>query len=488
MGFLHTAKWYLRDIIELRNILRLKKELIRNQKLPHEGLKNLQDQKFRDVLKYAMAHSPFYREFYKGIDPERCSIEDLPILTKRIMMDNYDSLVTDPRLNLKDLEEFLSDRANAAMPFKDDFVILNSSGTSGEMGIMAYHWGEFDYAYATGMARGNSFPTSLLSLFGYIIGERLRVANIMMTNGHAASFITCYRISMNPNNPIMDNRFFSVFKPIDELCDELNKFQPHILQAYSTVITNLAYEQLAGRLKLRFDDPRSVIASLSEPLSSKTRELCKEAFGRDVIDDYGACESILMARECEMHRGMHINSDLVILEVVDENYQPVPPGTTGNKILVTNLYTYVQPIIRYELQDRVCMEPESCTCGSTLPLIRSVEGRTDEIVWISKPGGGYEPIHPYIFFVPTLNNPGIKEYQAEQIERDKVIFRIVPVEPGSMTDDDVTRMVEKSLEEEGLGGRMKIEGKAVDSIQRDPVSGKILQVISRVGPPEGVRE
>ena len=57
-----------------------------------------------------------------------------------------------------------------------------------------------------------------------------------------------------------------------------------------------------------------------------------------------------------------------------------------------------------------------------------------------------------------------------------------------MTDDDVTRMVEKSLEEEGLGGRMKIEGKAVDSIQRDPVSGKILQVISRVGPPEGVRE
>lgn len=488
MGFLYTAKWWLRDIIKLWNILRLKNELIRNQKLPHEGLKNLQDQKFRDVLKYAMAHSPFYREFYKGIDPETCLLQDLPILTKRLMMDNYDRLVTDPRLNLKELEEFLSDRANAGLLFKDDFMVLNSSGTSGDMGTMVYHWKEFDYAYASAIARGNSFPTDLLSLFNYLVRERLRVANIMMINGHAASFVTCYHISMDPDNLMVENRFFSVFKPIEELCDELNKFQPHILQAYSTAIIQLAYEQLSGRLKLRFDNPRSIIVSVSEPLSKKTRELSKEAFGIDIIDTYGACESIIMGRECEMHRGMHINSDLVILEVVDENYQPVPPGTTGNKILVTNLYTYAQPIIRYELQDRVCMEPESCTCGSTLPLIRSVEGRTDEIVWISKPGGGYEPIHPYIFFVPTLNNPGIKEYQAEQIERDKVIFRIVPVEPGSMTDDDVTRMVEKSLEEEGLGGRMKIEGKAVDSIQRDPVSGKILQVISRVGPPEGVRE
>ena len=53
-------------LIKLWNILRLKNELIRNQRLPHEGLKNLQDQKFRDDLKYAMAHSPFYRKFYKG--------------------------------------------------------------------------------------------------------------------------------------------------------------------------------------------------------------------------------------------------------------------------------------------------------------------------------------------------------------------------------------------------------------------------------------
>ncbi|MEA2101714.1 MAG: hypothetical protein U9P80_03950 [Thermodesulfobacteriota bacterium] len=83
-------------------------------------------------------------------------------------------------------------------------------------------------------------------------------------------------------------------------------------------------------------------------------------------------------------------------------------------------------------------------------------------------------------------NPGIREYQAEQVERDKVIFRIVPTKEGSMTDESVTAMVEKSFEDEGLGGRMEIVGKAVESIPRDPVSGKILQVISRVETPEGV--
>ncbi|MEA2102063.1 MAG: hypothetical protein U9P80_05760, partial [Thermodesulfobacteriota bacterium] len=438
MNFVQNMTGIWKDLVEIRNILGLKKEMERNQVMDPHALKALQDKRFRRILRYAVKNSPFYRDFYQGIDIENCSLQDLPVLQKRVMMDNYDRFVTDPRLKIKDLQAFLSDRSNAAKPFKDDFVVINSSGTSGEMGTMAYHWREFDHAFASAMARGNSFPVTLRSLIGYFFGERIRVGNVMMTNGHAASFITAKRISMDPDNRIMGNRFFSVFTPMDQLCEELNAFQPHVLQAYSTALIMLAHEQMQGRLKLRFDDPRSSIVALSEPVTDKMRQMCREAFGMEITNTYGSCESIVMARECEAHRGMHINADFVILEVVDDAYQPVAPGKTGTKLLVTNLYTYAQPIIRYELQDRVCLDPAPCTCGNNLPLIRSVDGRTDEIIWISRPGGGYEPIHPYIFFVPTLNNPGIREYQAEQVERDKVIFRIVPTKEGSMTDESVT--------------------------------------------------
>ena len=475
-----------RDVTELRNIFRLKKELEHNQRLTPQELSRMQEHKLRRILAHAVTHAPFYRELYRGIDITSCRLQDLPVIQKRDMMSHYDEFVTDPRLKLEDLQAFLADRSNAAMPFKDDFVILNSSGTSGEKGIMAYHWREFDYAFAAAMARGNRYAANWFSLIKFAFTQRLRVANVMIVDGHSASFICSKRISTNPDNPIMANYFYSVFMPIDKLCEELNAFQPHILQAYSTSIATLAREQLAGRLKLGFDDPRSAIVSFSEPLDERTRELSRKAFGRDIINTYGACESIILARECEAHRGMHINSDLIIYEVVDENYRPVPPGVTGNRVLVTNLYTFSQPMIRYELQDRVRLADFGCTCGNSLPLIASVEGRTEEILWISRPGGGYDPVHPYLFLVTIQNNRGIEEFQVEQIERDRFVFRVVPSKRGGLCPSDLERMMEETAEREGYAGRMQFVGEVVDAIPRDPVSGKILQVKTRLKVPEGV--
>jgi phenylacetate-coenzyme A ligase PaaK-like adenylate-forming protein len=282
----------------------------------------------------------------------------------------------------------------------------------------------------------------------------------------------------------MSNRFISVFTPVEELVRYLNGYMPHIIQAYSTVLNYLAYEQLEGRLKLDFKDDRCSIVSLSEPLEDKTRELVKKAFGIDVTNTYGACESIIMARECESHMGMHTNNDLIYFEPVDENYKPVEPGHPSNKILVTNLYSYAQPMIRYEINDRVTMKTDQCICGNRMPLIKCVEGRTEEILYISKPGGGFEPVHPYIFLVPVLNTQGIKEFQVEQIERNQVIFRVVPEKKGSITPSDLVDIMERNMVREGFAGRLTFIGEIVDSIHRDKVSGKIVQVISRVGRPK----
>ena len=191
-----------------------------------------------------------------------------------------------------------------------------------------------------------------------------------------------------------------------------------------------------------------------------------------------------MARECEQHSGMHINSDLVIFEPVDENYKPLAPGKSSNKVLVTNLYTYAQPMIRYEVNDRVIMDQNDCTCGNRLPKIKAVEGRTEEILFISKPGGGYEPVHPYIFLVPALNMQGFKEYQIDQVERDKAVFRIVPEKPGTITPEDLVKIMEFNMEREGLAGRMTFEGEVLDMIPKDPVSGKVIQIKSSVGRPK----
>src|SRR5688572_28410136 len=93
---------------------------------------------------------------------------------------------------------------------------------------------------------------------------------------------------------------------------------------------------------------------------------------------------------------MHVNADWALLEVVDENNEPVPDGEKGAKVLVTNLANYVQPIIRYEIGDIVTMATEKCGCGSNMPLIQCVEGRDSETFEI-KTDKGARSLQPTIF-------------------------------------------------------------------------------------------
>jgi phenylacetate-coenzyme A ligase PaaK-like adenylate-forming protein len=483
VGLKEKMLLYWGDTKSIAKTMMLKRELLKNQRMNPEELARIKEHKLRKMLRHAVGNSEFYRDYYKGIDIDTCRLNDLPTITKRQMMDNYDLLVTDKRLNRRDLAEYLADPENARLFYKNEFIILNSSGTTGEKAIMGYHAEEFRYVFAAGMARGDKGASNLGSILKILVSEPIRLANIMLINSHSASFICTFRLCPAEEYPLMKNKFISVFTPIDELVKILNDFQPHILQAYSTVFNYLAYEQLEGRLRLKFDDPRCSLVSLSEPLEEKTRDLVKQAFGINIINTYGACESIIIARECQAHTGLHINSDLIYYEPVDENYNPVEPGHQSNKVLVTNLYTFAQPMIRYEINDRVTLETDSCTCGSRLPMIRQIEGRTEEILYISKPSGGFEAVHPYLFLSPVLNTQGIKEFQVEQIERDKIIFRVVPDRDGPKTPQELVDIMERSMEREGFAGRLTFVGEIVDMIPRDKVSGKVVQVKSRLGKP-----
>ena len=84
---------------------------------------------------------------------------------------------------------------------------------------------------------------------------------------------------------------------------------------------------------------------------------------------------------------LHVNADWVLLEPVDAEHRPMPPGEPSHTVLLTNLANRVQPIIRYDLGDSVIAKPEPCACGSPLPAIR-VEGRHDDVVSLSRRTAG----------------------------------------------------------------------------------------------------
>ena len=116
---------------------------------------------------------------------------------------------------------------------------------------------------------------------------------------------------------------------------ELNEWQPDVLISYASMAGVLAEEQLAHRLQIQL----SVVYVASEVLTSQTKNLVKEAWGDEPYNQYAATETAGIAAEHKSCRRMHFFEDLVLVEVVDDKYQPVPRGEYGAKILITTLFS-----------------------------------------------------------------------------------------------------------------------------------------------------
>ena len=109
------------------------------------------------------------------------------------------------------------------------------------------------------------------------------------------------------------------------------------------------------------------------------REKIENIFKAKVFNRYGCREFGNIATECEMHNGLHINSDRFIIEIVDEKGNKCENGTLG-EILVTDLDNFVFPFIRYKIGDLAIMSETACTCRRNLPLLEKVEGRVFEMI------------------------------------------------------------------------------------------------------------
>ena len=97
-------------------------------------------------------------------------------------------------------------------------------------------------------------------------------------------------------------------------------------------------------------------------------------------DLYAMTEVGIVGSDCPEHRGIHLNEDLAIFEAVDEANRQVPPGSASQKVLVTNLFSYSQPLIRYEISDMLTMAPDPCPCGRSLALVSAIEGGNEDML------------------------------------------------------------------------------------------------------------
>ena len=420
-------------------------------------LLDYQAQRLCRLLAHAVVRSPYYLDAL-GPDAASKPLSALPTLSKATLMEQWDRIVCDPRLRLADVEAHATG-PHAAEPLHGEFHIFSTSGATGLRGLFAYSNRDWAVGLAgtmRAMLRAGARPGERVIGVGAPPGVHMspRIFAALQSGGDARA-------------PL------SALMPLGEIVAALNAYQPEVLLGYPSLASLLAGEQLAGRLAIA---PR-LCALGSEPVTAAAREHVQAAWGIDPVEYYASTELPLVGASSAAHpRAVELFEDLAVIEVVDGDDRPVPPGTPGSKILLTNLESYTLPLIRYELADRVTVSPEPNPGGRPYRHLSAIEGRTADTLTFPARGGGEVAVLPLRLGAPFARIAAVRQFQIVQAA-DRLTVRVV-LAPGAPaeTTTGVRDAVVHVLDEAGAV-MPAIDVVSVDQLEREPGAAAKLKLI-----------
>jgi len=413
-------------------------ELRRNQWLKPVELWKIQQKRLRAIVRHAYHNVEFYHRRFKnaGVSPNDIkTVEDLPkipVTTKSEVRNAF--------------------RAKTIVDRKTDLStchLARTSGSSGEPLTVVYDERAEDFQKAVAV---RSFLEA---------GGRFHDKWAMITSPQRMLAKKRWFQGLGFLSPT----YLSLFDPPEHHIKVLRKLKSDVLEGYFSSIWLIAR-------KMRENDvndiqPRVVIGS-AEVLTDKARKFINSTFGVEIYDQFGCVEVGRSAWECEEHNGYHMDIDALAMEFIKDNKQ-VASGEEG-RLLYTSLYNYAMPLIRYDVGDLCIPTDEMCPCGRGLPLIKHIEGRTDNFVTIS----GGRVFSPIIWTILMRAIPGIAQYRIVQESRSEFTVQLVKDEDfSSKTISQIKNAIRKAL------GDVQVKIELMEELPRDK-AGKLRSVVSKV--------
>lgn len=377
-----------------------------------------QRSRLAELVAHARANSPYYRELYQALPERVTDMTTLPVTTKPALMDRFDDWVTDRAITLDAVREFIEDDDNAGKPFLASYLVVTTSGTSGKRGVFVQDDRMFNVLSAITIGRATGQFLRGWHDYWVMLKNGGRTAALWATGGHFAGYATARRLILERPSRRRKIRIISVHHPLDRIVAELNEFRPGILNGYASAIALAAREREAGRLRI---EPVLVITA-AEGLPAEEYPRIAEAFGAKVRNQYACAEFMGLANGCE-ENWLHVNADWVILEPVDAEFRPVPPGELSHTVLLTNLANRVQPIIRYDIGDSITVRPDRCPCGNPLPAVQ-VQGRASDVLVFTAEDGGEVRLPPLALGTLVDRMPGVSRFQIVRDQPTRLRVRL----------------------------------------------------------------
>jgi len=422
-------------------------ELMESQWWSPDELSAWQFARLRSLLGHAFENCPYYRQTWQrlGLTPSRIEgLEGLvrwPILDRETVRSERQSLI-------------------AAEPC----MVRYRKTTGGSTGVPLEFLVDADAnerqvaASMRGYAWGGATPgTRQLYLWGATLGEPSRWRR---WKEHAYDR-WLYRRKMLNSFEFRDDR-------VREYVRRIDRFRPTTIVAYTNPIYALA--RAAREAGLTPYSPQAVIVG-AEKLHDFQRALIEDVFAAPVFESYGAREFMLIGAECELHSGLHLTAENLLVEIVDDDGSPTAPGQEGN-VVVTDLHNRAMPFIRYANGDRAVAASTPCACGRGLPRLSKVIGRRLDM--LHTPDGRHVPGE---FFPHLLKEfAAVRRFQVVQEAADRLELKIVV---DDRWDDVANELLVREVRAV-VGPAVRFDVRRVEQIPLTP-SGKLQVVVRRQG-------
>ena len=433
----------LHERLKRHSTVEVRRELDDSQWWSRARIEDLQLRRLRALLVQAGAHVPYYRDTFRalGFDPTRVEslgqLQQLPLLTKPIIRANLERL---KHIHAGPLVRY-STGGSSGQPL---LFFVGSDRVSHDVAAKwrATRWWDVDIGDREIVVWGS--PIELLSQ------DRVRQWRDQLMRSTLLS-----AFEMTEHN-------------LDDYVQRIRALRPKMVFGYPYSIALIAAH--AEKRGVQLDDLGvRVVFVTSEYLHDHQRETISRVFGCKVANGYGGRDAGFIAHECPAG-GMHITAEDLIVELLDEAGEAVPVGQPG-EVVITHLFSGDFPFIRYRTGDIAVMDERACPCGRGLPLLKEIQGRTNDFLLALD--GKLLPCGAFTYLMREAE--GIDSYKI--IQETRTLTRLQIVRHAGLGDELRARLTQGFQHRLGDGVAIAIE--RVDSIPAQG-NGKYRYVISHV--------
>lgn len=407
----------VQDLVKGTNIIKKLDFLRESQYWDDEKIYEYRLKKLKNLVDYSRKNVPYYEELFKKnklLSQDIKTLDDIckiPILNKKTLRKRGHDLLS------REFNKFKLKHGKTGGTTGSPVKVFKDVNNRTFTWASYYRW--YDWM-------GIDYSENIVTFWG---------SSTVLSSSFKDNIISS--IQQFIQNEIYLNTFEMSYDNMIKYAKRIQKSKPVLIKGYLSAVIEFA--KFVEKNNYEFNSVKA-ISTTTETLLPHNRNYIEKVFNAPVYDQYGCGEVSAISYECSAHKGLHVNQEHVICEVLDKFNKPIVEST--GRIIATDLDNYVMPFIRFENGDMATLSSEKCSCGVNQPLMKSIEGRSIDTIALKDGRMVHGVFFTDILFDLNILTDQIQRFQIYQDTIGSVEFRI---ESESGINNKIKKEIEKAF-------------------------------------------